>query len=138
MIQRGGDVSKRVSYGESRTRNPVGAEEQMEKSGDAQERHMATPSTARGTCTVGRTVQESLWNCPLPPQIPAVLIPLQVVPTSPIQAHIPHIPLSELRAAVLVSGCLWVMITIGMHFADSLTAINDDMPQVLKTHIVCQ
>lgn len=119
MLQKDGDVSKRVSYGELRTQNRAGAEEQMGKSGDARERHMATPSTVRGTCTGGRTVQESLWNCPLPPQIPAVvLIPLQVGPTTSIQARILHIPLLELRVVVLVSGCLWVMITIGKIFCE--------------------
>lgn len=116
MMQKDGGVSKRVSDGELRTQNPVGAEEQMEKSGDAQESRMATPNTARGTCTEGRTVQESLWNCPSPPQIPTVLIPPQVGPTTSIQARIPHIPLSELRVTVLVSGCLWAMITIGIPF----------------------
>lgn len=58
--QLGGDVT-RWDLGENQIQNQEGAEEQMVRNGDAQEKLTQIPSTVKNTCTEEETVPENLW-----------------------------------------------------------------------------
>ncbi|KAK8931070.1 Growth-regulating factor 1 [Platanthera zijinensis] len=99
-FQWGGTAFLWGSEEKQRIRNQEGAEEPTARSGGAPRKPTLTRSTVRGTCTEGKTVQESLWKypsqqtltlLPLPPLTThspqAIQSLLQI--TTPLYTHIP-------------------------------------------------